>query len=100
VGGMKLDLKLLATRFFQAKEEPLVPEDGVNRYLLDQVLRPVMAGKTLYIRDVDFGAFAFDDIAGLEEYHNRLNNATRSLNQVTLPVSQAKPVPGSARAFC
>lgn len=97
---MKLDLKLLATRFFQAEDEPLAPEDGVNRYLLEQVLRPAMEGKTLYLRDIDFSAFELDDIEALGLYYDSLMNAARNLNRFSVPVSQSSPAPGNARVFC
>lgn len=93
-------MKLLATRFFQAKDEPLVPEDGVNRYLLEQVLRPAMEGETLYLRDIDFSAFELDDIEALGLYYDRLTNAAKRLNQFAQPVSRTRPAPGRARVFC
>ncbi len=69
---MKLNLKLLATRFFQAKEEPPVPEDGVNRYLLEYVLRPNLEGNLLRLGDIDFDAFDADDVPALEDYYQFL----------------------------
>lgn len=97
---MKLDLKLLSIRFFQAEDEPLVPEGGVNRYLLDQVLRPAMEGETLYIRDVDFSAFDMDDIETLAEYHDRMGFEQRKLGQFVLPVAHTEPTPVRVRSFC
>ena len=98
--SMKLNLKLLATRFSQAKEEPLVASDGINRYLIDNVLTPAMGGKTLYVRDIDFSAFGQDDIEALVEYHYRLNQEMQKLGQFAGPVSQALPTPRRTRTFC
>lgn len=42
--SMKLNLKLLSTRFSQAKEQLYVPDDGVNPYLLEHILRPNLEG--------------------------------------------------------
>lgn len=97
---MKLNLKLLAARFSQAKEEPLIPSDGVNRYLIDNVLVPAMSGKTLYARDIDFSAFDLDDIEMLAEYHDSLNHESRKLGQFAGPVSRTLPTPRRTRAFC
>lgn len=97
---MKLNLKLLATRFFQAEDEPPVPEDGVNRYLLDRVLRPCMKGDAPYLSDIDFDAFEIDDISQLENYYNRLIGASRQLGQFTQTVDRVPAAPGNTRAFC
>ena len=97
---MKLNLKLLAARFSQAKEEPLVPNDGVNRYLIDNVLIPAMSGKTLYARDIDFSAFDQDDIEALAAYHDRMNHELRKLGQFAEPVSRTLPTPSRTRTFC
>jgi len=70
---MKLNLKLLSTRFFQAKEQPCVPADGVNRYLVEQVLRPNLDGKLLRLGDIDFDAFDADDVSALEDYYEKLS---------------------------
>ena len=44
---MKLDLNLLSMRFSQAENEPPVPTDGVNEYLLEKILLPCMNGDTI-----------------------------------------------------
>lgn len=69
--SMKLNLKLLATRFSQTKDGPPVSEDGVNRYLLEQVLRPNLKGGLLRLGDIDFDAFDADDVPALEDYYIR-----------------------------
>ncbi len=97
---MKLNLKLLAVRFSEAKEEPLVPTDGVNRYLIDNVLVPAMSGETLYVCDIDFSAFDQDDIEALMEYHDSLNLEMQKLSQFAGPVSRTLPAPRRTRAFC
>ena len=65
--SMKLNLKLLATRFSQTKDGPPVSEDGVNRYLLEQVLRPNLEGDLLRLGEIDFDAFDADDVPALED---------------------------------
>lgn len=97
---MKLNLKLLAARFSQVKEKPLVLSYGINRYLIDNVLVPAMSGKTLYARDIDFSAFDQDDIETLMEYHDSLNFEMRKLSQFAGPVSRTLPTPRRTRAFC
>ena len=98
--SMKLNLKLLATRLSQAKDEPPVPDDGVNRYLLEQVLRPNLAGNLLHLGDIDFDAFDADDVPALEDYYDRLCQASRDLSQFAQTVTRVSPAAGAVRAFC
>ena len=97
---MKLNLKLLAIRFFQAKDGPPVPEDGVNRYLLEQVLRPNLEGNLLRLGDIDFDAFEAEDVPALEEYYDRLYKASENLAQFAQTVARVPPAPKAVRAFC
>ena len=94
--SMKLNLKLLAARFSQAKEEPPASEEGVNRYLLEQVLRPNLAGKLLRLGDIDFDAFDADDVPALV----KLNKASRDLSQFAQTVVRVPPVAKAGRSFC
>ena len=64
---MKLYLKLLSMRFSQAKDEPLVPADGVSEYLLQKILLLCMGGAAIRLRDIDYGAFDVEDVDRLEE---------------------------------
>lgn len=97
---MKLNLKLLSTRFFQAKDEPPVPEDGVNRYLLESILRPNLNGATLCLGDIDYNAFDEEDVPALEDYYTRLEQASRALRQFAQTVERVPPVPDRTRMFC
>ena len=58
---MKLDLKLLAIRFSQAKDEPPAPTEGVNPYLLEKILLPCMNGESILLRDIDYSAFDVEE---------------------------------------
>ena len=98
--SMKLNLERLSARFFQAKDQPCVPEDGVNRYLLENVLRPKQEGKLLRLGDIDFNAFDADDVSALEDYYEKLSKASRDLAQFAQTVARVPPAPKEARAFC
>lgn len=98
--SMKLNLKLLATRFFQAEEGICLPDDSVNSYLLENVLRPNLEGNLLYLGDIDFDAFDTEDVSALEDYYDRLELAARSLGQFAQTVDRVPPAPKAARMFC
>lgn len=97
---MRLDLKLLSIRFSQKKEEPPVPQDGINTYLLENILMPTLDSKDIYLKDVDFTAFDVDDIDKLEDYYNQLYNTGRRLDQFIQTVAQTLPSASSVRSFC
>ncbi len=97
---MRLDLKLLSIRFSQKKEEPPVPQDGINTYLLENILMPTLDSKDIYLKDVDFTAFDVDDIDKLEDYYNQLYNTGRRLDQFIQTVAQTLPSASSIRSFC
>lgn len=97
---MRLDLELLSIRFSQKKEEPPVPQDGINTYLLENILMPTLDSKDIYLKDVDFTAFDVDDIDKLEDYYNQLYNTGRRLDQFIQTVAQTLPSASSVRSFC
>lgn len=97
---MRLDLKLLSKRFYQKKEEPPIPQEGLNRYLLKEILTPVLHRTDIYLQDIDFTAFDVDDVDALENYYGQLYNAGRRLEQFIQTAAQTAPVAGSTRSFC
>lgn len=97
---MKLDLKLLSMRFSQMKDEPPVPTDGVNAYLLEKILLPCLDNGTVYLRDIDYEAFEVEDIDLLEQYYSDLCKASGRLRQFTETVGNLRPEACKARTFC
>ena len=97
---MRLDLELLSIRFSQKKEEPPVPQDGLNAYLLENILTPARDSKDIYLKDIDFTAFDVDDIDELEDYYNQLYSRGQGLDQFIQTVAQTLPSASSVRSFC
>ncbi len=97
---MTLDLKLLSMRFSQMKDEPPVPTEGVNPYLLEQILRPCMNNGTVYLRNIDYEAFDIEDIDLLERYYEDLSRAGGKLQQFMDTVRKLPPKAQKARLFC
>lgn len=97
---MKLDLKVLSMRFSQLKDEPPVPTDGVNQYLLEEILLPCMINSTVYLQDIDYGAFDMEDIDQLERYYDDLSKVSGSLRQLTNTVRMIPPEAHKSRMFC
>ncbi len=97
---MKLDLKLLSMRFSQTEDEPPVPTEGVNTYLLEQILLPGLNGGAICLRDIDYEAFDLEDIEPLEEYYSALFKAVGKLGLFTETVRKLPPEARKARMFC
>ena len=97
---MKLDLKLLSRRFSQMKNEPPVPTEGINSYLLEKILLPCMNNGTIYLRDIDYDAFDIEDIDFLERYYDDLSRAGGKLHQFIDTVQNLPPEAQKARMFC
>ena len=97
---MKLDLKLLSTRFFQAPDGPPASTEGVNPYLLEHILKPYMREETVLYGDIDFDAFEDDDLRRLENYCEELHDAAAKLDQFVGAVAKTHPESRKQRAFC
>ena len=97
---MKMDLKGLCTRLAQAKEEETVSTKGVDEYLLNKVLRPLMRNETVLLKDIDFSRFDSDDLQRLTNYYEALEIEGRKLMQVVGFVANMEPAACKARRFC
>ena len=97
---MRLDLKLLCMRFSQKKEEPPIPQEGLNKYLLEKILTPALHRTDIYLRDIDFTAFDVEDVNELENYYTSLYHEGQGLEQFVQTVAQTQPVASRIRSFC
>lgn len=97
---MKLNLKNLCREFAEAKEAETTPTDGVNPYLLEEVLRPVLRGNSLTLRAIDYNQFEDDDISDLADYCERLEVTSRKLEQFVGAVTLLKAFSSRSRQFC
>ncbi len=97
---MKLDLKLLSMRFFQAAESRSVSKEGVNEYLLENVLKPYMREENVRYGDIDFDAFEADDLRRLSNYCDELQGAAHKLEQFAGTVAKICPEARRLRSFC
>ena len=97
---MKMDLKGLCTRLAQAKEEETVSTRGVDEYLLNKVLRPLMRNETVLLKDIDFGRFDSDDVHRLTNYYEALEMEGRKLEQLAGVFAGLEPMACKVRRFC
>ncbi len=69
---MKLHLKDLCREFGRAKNEETVPSEGVNPYLLENVLWPALHGKAPTLREINYEQFDLEDIGALSDYYDNI----------------------------
>lgn len=97
---MKIDLKLLSAHLDQAEEAAYVPSDGVNDYLLNEILFPCMNREVMHLKDIDFNAFELDDVSALEEFHEKLEDQTVKVKQLLEKMRAVPPAATHLRSFC
>lgn len=97
---MKIDLKVLCTQLSRAKEEETVSTKGVDEYLLNKVLRPLMRNETVLLKDIDFSRFDSEDVKWLISYYESLEMQGQKLMQVVGAVANIEPTACKARRFC
>ena len=98
---MIVDLKMLITELSGAESSKLpIQEYPVTKYLLDNLMNPLLMGKTIQLGDLDYSAFDTDDLEDLLNHlseNSRLHEALKGLNQY---FNKAEPQAIARRSFC
>lgn len=97
---MQADMKALRRLLEKAPQEETVDSSDVNPYLLNEVLRPMMAGVDLRYGDIDFTRFETDDLRMLAHYYDEIGHISNSLNNLVGKLVEAAPCACKGRAFC
>lgn len=97
---MNLDLYVLCQLLQDAKEEEILSTEGVNPYLLNEVLKPLLCGKRLCYGDIDYTQFEADDLRILADHYDRRCSAIHRLETLAGVIAKAAPAACRSRAFC
>lgn len=97
---MDIDLKKLTGNLWCAKAEKTVPDDQVNPYLLNVLLRRLQSGEDVTYGEVDFSRFAADDLRTLDGYLKQHENMGFRLSRLIGNVDNAAPYCCALSAFC
>lgn len=97
---MKLHLKDLSRAFRRAEAAETTPTEGVNFYLLEEVLRPTLQENPPRLKDIDYAQFEEDDLYELAGYYEQLEATSKKLSQFVGAVATLDPVPCRSRQFC
>ena len=97
---MNVDLSKLEENLQRAKSEKTVPDDDLNPYLLNVLLRRLQAGEDLTYGEIDFSQFEADDLRVLAGYCESRNSVSQSLAYLVGCIGRAKAFCCTARSFC
>ena len=97
---MQVDLNALQRKLKEALPEDTVDASEVNPYLLNEVFRPLLAGKELCYGDIDYSKFDADDLQVIARYCQTRNHVIEVLKNLVGNIIKAVPGACSSRAFC
>ncbi|MBQ9719971.1 MAG: hypothetical protein IJV64_04670 [Oscillospiraceae bacterium] len=97
---MNFDISRLEKQLWQAKPEKTLPDNQVNPYLLNVLLKRLEAGDAVTYGEVDFSQFEADDLRVLSGYIRERNNMSNHLANLIAGIDKAEAFCRKARAFC
>lgn len=97
---MPIDLDFLYKKLADAATEDTVDPSDVDPYLLNEVLRPILAGVDLCYGDIDYSRFALDDIRELASFCQMREIVSNQLEETVRRIIEIQPTACSARSFC
>ena len=97
---MLVNLDTLRKTLSETPAEEMVDSSEVNPYLLNEVLRPILAGKELCYGDIDFSKFSADDVRNISQYCNENGRVSFELQKLVSVIIKAEASACSARSFC
>lgn len=97
---MLVDLNTLRNELKEAMPEDTVDASEVNPYLLNDVLRPMLAGKVLCYGDINFEEFEADDLRVVARYCDTRNQIAHGLQEMVGRIAKASPAAYRRKAFC
>ncbi len=97
---MQVDLNVLRQKLNETPQEETVDSTEVNPYLLNEVLRPLLAGKELRYGDIDYSRFEADDLRMIAHYCDIRDRVICRLNEFVGGIADSAPSACSGRSFC
>ena len=95
----KIDMKLLL-RQLAGTEESCYEFTPVSDYVMEHILKPLLAGQKVYYAELDFDRFSGSDIDDLENMLEERERQKNRLEKLNLVFCSAEPISVKRRAFC
>ena len=97
---MKVDLNILRKKLSELPSEETVDSSEVNPYLLNEVLRPLLAGTELRYGDVDYSQFEADDLRMIAHYCDMRDSVCSGLRNLLVGIAESVPSACKKKAYC
>ena len=97
---MTANLNELRSRLYLVKNEKCVDDTGVEPYLIEHLLYPVLNGEAIMLNSLDYDAFDLNDIERLDEYVSDLMDVHYKVSQIPERLQKAVPLAHTIRRFC
>ena len=97
---MLVDFNVLQKKLAELPSEEAVDSSEVNPYLLNEVLRPLLAGRSLTYGDIDYSKFEADDLRMLSHYCDERDHVSSDLRKLVGSLAKSMPSACRNRAFC
>ena len=97
---MLVALHVLQKTLSGLPEEETVDSSEVHPYLLNEILRPILAGKSVCYGNIDFSRFDADDLWVISDYCDRREKTMHKLRVYINRLVEAKASSSMGKAFC
>ena len=97
---MLVDLRAFQKALSGLPEEETVDSSEVHPYLLNEIFRPILTGKSVCYGDIDFSEFDADDLSVISDYCDRRESMMHKLWEYVNELSKAVASACTGRAFC
>lgn len=97
---MNISLPKLEETLWRVKPEKTVPDEEVNPYLLNVLLKRILAGEDVTYGEIDYSQFEADDLRTLSQYCDRREHIAFGLTQFVKTINTAEAFCCHSRAFC
>lgn len=97
---MEISLKHLSERLSSVQSEDTVPKGETNPYLIEAIIKPLLAGKSVKYGDIDFSKFELDELRTAAGYCEDISRTSCKLERLVANLSVSKAAACKMRAFC
>ena len=97
---MKIDLSMLVKELNALPHMPVPEPENISPYVLTNILAPLKNDDCIHFADLDFEAFAEEDIDSLYGALSEAEDREHRLNRLRSIFDHSKPNAAAQRKFC
>lgn len=77
-----------------------MPKGNTNPYLIETIIKPLLAGKSVKYGDIDFSEFELDELRTAAGYCDDISRTSEKLKSLVANISGAEAAACKTRLFC